>query len=228
VGKNSFFKIGGFVGSMALGAALVGAAVTGTGAYFTDSDGGSLKASSGHLTLNTDHTNLTFADLVPGEDKVENIDFNVNASGKSDVWLVFSKDDAGYAAWTGPKGDPLAPGGGMGRFGHFAVAYNGGGALFQTWNLQNLPPGSSDPVCEVNAFGHGSGVRPVNRDDTPPLCGVPAAIKIASNLNSGDSGAIGMTFGVTGRQTVQNQQLPTVPFKIVATQAGISPTASDF
>jgi hypothetical protein len=62
-------KVGGFVGTLAAGAALVGTAVTGTGAYFTDSKAGNLSASSGHLTLNTTDTNLSFRDLVPGEDK---------------------------------------------------------------------------------------------------------------------------------------------------------------
>ena len=222
------FKVGGFIGTLAAGAALVGTAVTGTGAYFTDSENGGLNASSGHLRLNTTDANLTFTDLVPGEDKTRNIDFDVDASGKSDVWLVFDNTNAGYAAWTGAKGDPLAPDGGLGRYGHFAVA-NNGGTLFQSWNLQNVPAGSSEVPCSTNADGHGAGRPATSVSDTPPLCGVPTAIKIASDLTSGDGGTLKMTFGITGRWKAQDvPNVASVPFKVVATQAGIRPDAAHF
>jgi hypothetical protein len=227
VGKNSMLKAGGFITTLAAGAALVGAAVTGTGAYFTDSQDGVISASTGHLRLNTTDTNLSFDDLVPGEDKTRHIEYNVDASGKSDVWLVFDKTNLGYAQWTGAKGDSLFPAGGFGRYGHFAVASNGG-TLFQSWNLQNLPAGGSDAVCDVNANGHGAGRPATSRADTPPLCGVPTAIKLASNLSSGQRGTLSMTFGVTGRWQAQDITLPSVPFKVVATQAGVHPNAEHF
>lgn len=221
------YKVGGFIGTLAAGAALVGTAVTGTGAYFTDSDNGTLAAGTGHLTLNTTDTYLAFNDLVPGEDKTRSIDFNVDASGVSDVWLVFDKSTAGYAAFTGAKGDPNASGGGLGRYGHFAVG-NNGGTLFESWNLQNVPPGSSEVPCTTNADGHGSGRPATSVSDTPPLCGVPTAVKIASNLTSGQGGTLKMTFGVTGRWKGQNASAANVPFKVVATQAGIRPDAENF
>jgi hypothetical protein len=219
-------KVGGFVSTLAAGAALVGAAVTGTGAYFMDSNPGSLSGSTGHLRLNTTDTNLSFDDLVPGEPKTRNIEYNVDASGKSDVWLVFDKNDLGYAIWTGEKGNALHPDGGFGRYGHFAVK-NNGGTLFQSWNLQNAPAGATD-ACPVNADGHGSGRPATSASDKPLLCGVPGAIKIASNLSSGQGGVLSLTFGVTGRWTAQDITLPTVPFKVVATQAGVHPNAEHF
>lgn len=221
-------RVGGFIGTLAAGAALVGTAVTGTGAYFTDTNHGGLSASTGHLNLNTTDANLTFADLVPGEDKTRNIEYNVDASGASDVWLVFDKNTVGYANWTGAKNDPLAVGGGLGRYGHFAVSNNGGGALFQSWNLAHLEAAVPNPVCAVNADGHGSGVPATSVSDTPALCGVPTAIKIASNLSSGQGGTINMTFGVTGRWKAQSVPAASVPFKVVATQAGIHPDAAHF
>ncbi len=222
------YKVGGFIGTLAAGAALVGTAVTGTGAYFTDSENGGLNASSGHLRLNTTDANLTFTDLVPGEDKTHKIDFNVDASGVSDVWLVFDKNETGYANWTGAKGDPLAPGGGLGRYGHFEVA-NNAGTLFQSWNLQNVPAGSSEVPCTTNENGHGQGRPATSVSDTPPLCGVPTAIKIASDLTSGDGGTLKMTFGITGRWKAQDvPNVASVPFKVVATQAGIRPDAAHF
>ena len=104
--KNSIIKAVGFVGTLAAGAALVGSAVTGTGAYFTSSKDGNLAASSGHLTLNTSETYLNYADLMPGEDKTKDVDFNVDVTGKSDVWLVFDTTTEAYARFSGAKGHP--------------------------------------------------------------------------------------------------------------------------
>ena len=50
--KSTYFKVGGFIGTMAAGVAMVGAAVTGTGASASSKDG-KLKDGAGHLTLTT-------------------------------------------------------------------------------------------------------------------------------------------------------------------------------
>lgn len=221
-------KLGGFVGSLAAGAALVGSAVTGTGAYFSDSHTGSLSGSSGHLTLNTTDTNLSFSDLVPGDYQTKNIDYNVNASGKSDVWLVFDPTSQGYLAFTGAKNNPSYPDGGLGRYGHFAVSVNGASPLFQSYNLA-LPTASTDPSCTVDAYGNGgSAQQPTSRTDTIPYCGVPSAIRIAAGLSSGQGGTLNLTFGVTGRWTGQNTPVANVPFTLVATQTGHRPGEANF
>ena len=223
--KSSIIKVGGFIGTLAAGAALVGSAVTGTGAWFTSSQTGELKAGAGHLTLKTTDTALTFSDLMPGEDKTQDVGFNVDVSGKSDVWLVFDKT-AAYGQFTGTKDDALYPAGGLGRFGHFKVAVNGGSALFESWNLQLAPAGETN--C-TDADGHGIGTKPTSRDETPGYCGVPAAMKLASNLSSGEARTVNLTFGLTGRSDgYQNQSVTDVPFKLVATQVGIRPDAANF
>lgn len=221
-------KIGGFIGTVAAGAALVAAAAGGTGAYFTDSEPGSMSATTGQLKLNTTDTNLSFNDLVPGTNKTRDIGYNVETTGPSDVWLVFDPADVAYLKFTGAKGNASYPGGGMGRFGHFAVSNDSGGPLFQSYNLAHVPSGEAGG-CAVNVNGHGgSGQQPINRDDTPPQCGVPSAILIASNLTSGQGGTAHLTFGVTGRWTAQNATLTPVPFTLVATQAGHRPDAANF
>lgn len=221
-------KIGGFIGTVAAGAALVAAAAGGTGAYFTDSKAGSMSATTGQLKLNTTDTNLSFKDLVPGTNQTKDIDYNVATTGPSDVWLVFDPSDVAYLKFTGAKGNPLHLGGGMGRFGHFAVSNDSSGPLFQSYNLAHVPSGEVGG-CAVNAIGHGgSGQRPVDRADTPPQCGVPSAILIASNLTNGQGGTAHLTFGVTGRWTAQSATLTPVPFKLVATQAGHRPDAANF
>ncbi len=219
-------RFGGFIGTAGLTAALVGFAVSGTGAYFTDSASGTMTANSGHLTLSTTSPNLSFADLVPGTYKTNDITYHVNTSGPADVWLVFDPTTVGYQAFSGPK-DPtaLVPDGGLGRYGHFAVSVNNGGPLFQSYNLAS----GATPGCAIDANGHGgSATQATSPSDTPPYCGVPTAIKLSSNLTSGQGATVHVTFGLTGRQTIQNQVAPVVPFKIVATQAGVRPDALNF
>lgn len=126
---------------------------------------------------------------MPGEDTTKNINFNIDSNGRSDVWLVFDKDNSGYAAFTAAKGDPKAPDGGLGRYGHFAVSNNGGGALFQSYNLQHKGATDVGSTCAVDANGNGgSAARPASASDTTPYCGVATAIKIAGYLNSSQGG----------------------------------------
>ena len=53
-------------------------------------------------------------------------------------------------------------------------------------------------------------------------------MKLASNLSSGEGRTLNMTFGITGRSTGQYSQVANVPFKLVATQVGVRPDASNF
>ncbi|QTE29688.1 TasA family protein [Pengzhenrongella sicca] len=222
--KSTAFRMSGFIGTAGVTVALVAAAVGGTGAYFTDSEAGNLSASSGHLILNVSNTHLSLTDLVPGTDKTANIDFNVDASGKSDVWLVFDTTTAAYGAFSGANGAAAYPAGGLGRYGHFAVSVNSGPALFQSYNLVTGPNG-----CYIDADGHGgSATQATSPTNNPPYCGVPAAIKLASGLTSGQGATANVTFGLTGKVTTQNTPFADVPFTIVATQAGVRPDALNF
>lgn len=226
--RSSIIKVGGFITTLAAGAALVGSAVTGTGAWFSDSKDGSVVATSGRLHLNTTDPHLTFDNLVPGEYKTRNIDFNLdgNNSTNSDVWLTFDPTDLGYAQFTGAKGQAPWTDGGLGRYGHFAVSVNGGAPVFQSYNLQNGPAAES---CGVDANGNGGSTQQATSPtDTPPYCGVPTAIKLASNVAPGQAATINVTFGPTGRWTAQDAPVADVPFKVVATQVGIRPDAANF
>ena len=221
-------KIGGFIGTVAAGAALVAAAAGGTGAYFTDSKAGSMGGKTGQLKLNTTDTTLSFTDLLPGTNKTRDIGYNVETTGPSDVWLVFNPTDVEYLKFTGASLNPIYPAGGLGRYGHFAVSNDSGGPLFQSYNLAHVPTGLTGG-CAVNVNGHGgSGQQASSNADAPPYCGVPSVIKIASGLTNGQGGTANLTFGVTGRWTAQNFTLSPVPFKLVATQAGHRPDAANF
>ena len=55
-------------------------------------------------------------------------------------------------------------------------------------------------------------------------------MKLATNLSSGEARTVNLTFGLTGRAANNYQFGPVtdVPFKLVATQAGVRPDASNF
>jgi hypothetical protein len=226
VSTRNLVKISGFIATLGAGAALVAGAATGTGAYFTSSVDGSLSSSSGHLTLAASGTTLDFAGLMPGQDVTKKITYKIDvSSGTSDVWLTFDPASQGYQEFTGAKGSPLAADGGLGRFGHFKVTAENGAALFDSYNL--ALPGAGGTNC-TDDYGHGTGPMATSVTNTPPFCGVPSAILVASNVADTGSGAVGVTFGLTGRQTAQRQLEPTVGFKLVATQHGVRPDAANF
>lgn len=235
--KKQFLKVTGFIGTLAAGTALVASAATGTGAWFTDSEAGSISANSGHLnvTLTGGERNMNFADLMPGDYQHRTISYQVNqSSGKSDVWLTFDKTLPAVAAFTGAKGDPAWGDGGLGRYGHFLVKDGAGHVIFQSNNLAH-PANNDDPAqCYVdptNGHGGSSATPTAEKGDgsTVAYCGVPYAIKLASNLNDGNTSSFTIEFGFTGRQTAQGQSLAgTVPFNVVATQAGHGPNDANF
>ena len=116
-------RIVGFLGTLGGAAALVGAAATGTGAYFTDSHDGTLTASSGHMAINTSGiSNVSFAGLNPGQYVDKTISYHAQAGNttNTDIWLYFP-DGVPYQAFTGAKNDTQYPSGGLGQYGRFAV-----------------------------------------------------------------------------------------------------------
>ncbi len=228
--RTKAIRVAGFVGALCASAALIGGTAATTGAYFTDSHDGSITASSGHLRLDVsaDQLQLSFTDLAPGEYQTKTIGYSTDSTTNEDVWLVFTPGTA-YGQFTGAKGDAAYPDGGLGRFGHFAVADNGT-TRFTSYNLANAPAGVTGQSCPVDANGNGgSNQQPTSPTDTPPYCGVPLAIKLADNLPGGTTGqTVQVTFGVTGRWTAQDSPVTSVPFKLVATQHGVRPDASNF
>lgn len=231
--RSTGWRIGGFVAALAASAALVASAASSTGAWFTDVTDGSLSASSGHLNLvvSGDKT-INFANLMPGETRTADLGYTADVSGGTvDVWLVFPTDTpqqaTAYCLFTGPKDQ--CGGGGLGRYGYFAVSADGYGQAFRSHNLKNAPAGVTGQSCGVDGNGRGgSDQQATSVLDTPPYCGVPTAILVADNVADGASGTLHVSFGLSGRQDQQGQVEPTVPFQIVATQSGHRPDAENF
>lgn len=237
--KGKVARLAGFVGALGVSAVLVTTAVQGTGAYFSDSVNGSIASSSGHLTLTTSGaTNLNYANLMPGSPVAKSFNYKVSvSSGGVDVWMVFDPTTWGYQAFTGASDatdSPLAPGGGLGRYGYFQVTDSNGGPAFRTGNLSFAAGSGNKPQsgdCSTDANGRGGSdwiATKENGGQATQYCGVPAAILLASNLGNTDTGTVTVTFGLNGyMQYNQNQTEPTVGFKIVATQNGVRPEAGN-
>jgi hypothetical protein len=232
--KSKAVRVAGFVGALGASAALVGFAATGTGAYFTDSHTGTIQTSTGSVKVNVSPGDgiLTFANLLPGEDKTQTVNYTAAGTGAEDIWLVFPT--TGGAGGTNPSeaftGNPhdgsTAPGGpgGLGRYGHFGLTSAGGN--FDSYNLNNRPSDdSSSPVCGIDGNGHGgsSTQAATPGDHTVPYCAPANAILLQSGLTYGQSGSANLTFGFTRLATDQAQSPLNVSYKIVATQAGIRP-----
>jgi hypothetical protein len=202
----------------ALGAAAVAlvASTTVTGAYFTDSHDGSIKASTGVVHVNpTSDLNLNFSGLLPGEFQTKTVTYTASGSGVEDIWLVFDDVTADKNFLSAVPAPGPAP---LGGYGHFALASDAGS--FTSWNLA-----SGASPCYTDANGHGGTNVEGTKASPVPFCPVPKAILLSNNLSSGDTGHADITFGFTKRLTgPQGGPLGEIaPYKIVATQDGILP-----
>jgi hypothetical protein len=227
--KSKAIRLAGFVGALGASAVLVGAAVQGTGAYFTDSHNGQINASTGTVKVNVSDLALNFTDLLPGTFKTNNVDYTAAGTGPEDIWLVLPTDGTA-AAFNGPGGTNPP----LGRYGHFAVDAPSGS--FTSYNLATDPQlGSSTdpngPSCGVDGNGHGGSNQQATSHNNAdpgsyvPYCPVPGAILLQSGLTYGQSGSAAITFGYT-KILKSGDGVPltqVAQFKIVATQAGIAP-----
>ena len=242
--KSKVWRLGGFIVALGASAGLIASASGATGAYFTDTHAGTFQATSGHLKLNVNASDMTlnFTDLIPGQDQTKTIGYTTDSSSNvnEDIWIVFPTatpaQQTAYAEFTGGKGEFGYTDGGLGRYGHFLVGANGNTAFVST-NLADEPVGnpvtSYIPGCNVNANGQGGENQAATSptDTSMGYCGVPKAILLASNLSNGATGSVNVTFGLTGKQTTQNQTefLPgPVQYQIVATQHGVRPDALNY
>jgi hypothetical protein len=228
--KAKAIRLAGFVGALGASAVLVGAAVQGTGAYFSDSHDGTITGSSGHLTVSTSSTTLDYSGLIPDEDQSKTITYTPDGgSPNEDVWMTFDATSQAYGKFTGTNHVNYGgyTEGGLGGYGHFKIVSNQGFS-FESYNMQVAASGG----CYIDANGDGgSSARatgPDNGSQAAPECGVPGAILIGHNISAGVQGSAVVTFGLTGKATGQNIPWANVPFKIVATQVGIRPDAANF
>ena len=228
--KKTIVKVAGFAVAAAATVGLVGFAANSTGAYFTDSHSGAIKASTGHVkvAISPADGQLSFTNLLPGEFQDRSINYQAQGTGAEDIWLVLPTNGDAEALIGNPHD---AHGGGLGRYGHFAVTSTNG-ASFTSFNLSNPDPGDTSTPCTIDANGEGGSTQQATSTNNAdpgsyvPYCAPHTAILLASGLTNGQSGTATITFGFTkvlknGQDAPLNQ---VAAFKIVATQAGINPS----
>jgi hypothetical protein len=212
------------VGALGVAAvALVAAGAGTTGAYFTDSHGGTINASTGSVVVNpTSSLDLNFTNLLPGEFQTNRVTYTAAGTGSEDIWLVFTTpvtDTTNFLS--APAASGPAP---LGSYGHFALASNAGS--FTSYNLASNRAGDTSTPCGVDTQGHGGSEAQATPGHPVPYCPVPQAILLSNNLTYGQEGYADVTFGFTNKLTSPQGSAAAdiAPYKIVATQHGILPS----
>jgi hypothetical protein len=209
VSKKNIVKVAGFIGTLGAGAALVATAATGTGAYFTDTQAGSISGTMGTIQIQAGDggpaaTTINFTKMLPGEAQAKTVQFKNTGQNPQDVWIVFDQSHLGdhdHNTDTGAVND-------RGTYAEIHIK-SGSTAVFDSANLNDdsnsCPPGVGNPACN-------------------PL---PPMIKLRSNLAPGASGNFTFSY-MPAAKYKNNQGAPEVslPYQLVATQHGISPDNS--
>jgi hypothetical protein len=229
--KKKATRIAMFIGTIGVSAALVGAGVAATGAYFSDTNSGTITGTLGSIKVTTsggtgtDSLDFNFANLLPGETQKADGRYTNTGRNAQDVWIVFNNADALHALNN------------LGSFGEVHIVSNGTDEVFASTNLNdNLAPASG--TC--GPFS-----------PAPGMCWpLPRQIKLADNVNPGLSGEFSFSF----RYPAKMGNIPTsgigdgqgsniagaigpewnryplgspissgLPYQIVATQDGITP-----
>jgi hypothetical protein len=207
--KYSFARTIGFIGSAGLTVALIGAAATGTGAYFTDSKSGAITGTMGTIAITgydgggDNALDMTFSGMLPGEAQSRTVRYQNTGSGNQDVWVVFNKADLN----NGLPGDAARGLNTLGTYAEVHMTANGS-PIFDSANLNDGYP------C-------GTPGNP----GYPTLCALPSQIKLADNLAPGAVGDMMFSFapGYKFKNGVQGAAILQLGYKLVATQHGIAP-----
>jgi hypothetical protein len=203
--RSTIIRAVGFVGAAGLTAALVGAAASATGAYFTDSKAGTITGTMGTIKITgydgggPDHLDINFTKLLPGESQSSSVRYQNTGDSNQDVWVVFKQSDLGtHDGQTGLNS--------YGSYAEVHIAANGS-SLFDSQNLND------GYACGTPSAGF------------PTICPLPAQIKLADNLAPGVVGDMTFTFGAGAKfkNSVQGAPILSLHYKLVATQHGIAP-----
>lgn len=91
--KSYVAKVTGFVGTTAATAALLGFAVAGTGAYFTDTEEGAIAATVGTIAVSApDAGNVVLQEILPGEKRSYDVAYSNDGVSAQDVYVVMTDE----------------------------------------------------------------------------------------------------------------------------------------
>ncbi len=206
------------LGTTAVTASLIGVAVVGTGAYFTEVVGnGAINATTGSVDLkvngsDTDAPTINFDNLMPGTPQTTTVSVQNTGTGTEDVYLVF---DNANGAWSGVNT--------LGAYGTFIID----GVTYD--NLNNKYAWGTDSSGQIISNIPSSGCYNVSRPAQIKF--LPHYIKVAEGLTTTASKSFDISFGLHACMTSPlNELTPSfgvnpLNFSVVAFQAGVDPTS---
>lgn len=229
--KQRFPRFLALLGTSAIVASLIGVAVVGTGAYFTDSKPGSIYGNNGNISISVSGggggggLDFDFTGILPGVPKTATVNVSNTTGNPEAVWLVFDNTNGMWSAVNN-----------LGRYGIFTV----GGYVYN--NLANRAA-PTDP----GVVGSFSGT--FCRGTAPSRNGynyLPHAIKITTLPAWGSASfpitfeyhacmidhegesifnALGNDIGGTGGAALAAAPNGPLVFNVVAFQDGVDPTS---
>ena len=220
--RTRSFRLAAFLAAVGGAAALVGTAASGTGAYFTDVQGGQVNGGFGTVTVAVDgvtlppgdsHSGLaiTWNNMLPGTDKTVTWTVKNTGTGNESIWLAFDNSNQG---WFNANGNT-----GINNLGTYGDAKINSPLLNKDFNnLDNLyPQGSGPNPGQKNACG----------DPVPAIAYLPAENHVA-DLSPGASTSFTFSFGYTACLSANVLQggpafLTPLLYDIIATQQGVTP-----
>lgn len=212
-------RIGAFLATMAGATALVGAAATSTGAYFTDTHAGTINGTFGKIALRVDNVTVPTGDsatgtddlaiqwnnMLPGQDKTVTFKVTNITNNAESIWLAFDNSNNEWAN--------------INTLGSFGDAKINSPNINQDYNnLNNLYPEGTPPnPGQKNSCG----------DPEPAIAYLPAENHVM-DLAPGASGTFTFSFGFTAclsANALQGNTAFAAPllYDIIATQPGITP-----
>jgi len=96
--RSTRVRILALISTAAITAALIGVAVIGTGAYFTDSKPGAITGNLGTVAVDIAGQNIDFANLLPGVDQTQTVTVHNTGTANEDMYLAFDNTNLGWSA----------------------------------------------------------------------------------------------------------------------------------
>lgn len=218
--KTRLPRFAALLGVIALLTSLIGIAVAGTGAYFTDSKPGAVTGNLGTVSVAISGQNINFANLLPGVDQTQTVAVQNTGTGPEDIYLAF---DNSNQAWSAVND--------LGAYGIFTI----NGHVFDNLNNQYAAGTSGAPVISTS---QASGCYNVVR---PPIAYLPHVILIGTfapgqlshfdisfHFNSCLTGGNGTGASLWSAADTNFPTIGPVPlnFQIAAFQQGVDPSNS--
>lgn len=238
------WRIGLFVGALAGSVGLVTAAAGATGAYFNDSQSGTVTGTIGSIKVSTaggsggSGLDFDFANMLPGDFQTSTVHYTNSGNNTEDVYLVFNQAAALHSVNN------------LGSYGEAKIGSNGS-TIFSSTNLNDGEQANLQPIDPTS--NHCSSASTAQVPLSPTGCWpIPNIVKLASNVAPGNGGSMTFSFALgpkwNGTSTelsqffcyplIQNSAAPTdetnqvcdtsnpsygLPYQIVATQPGVAP-----